>query len=175
MRFWRTRMRRHPRTVPRRPCNLLLLGIGDPRAGVVDAEEQTLVLRRERDCDLRPGRRVLDRVRQEILDDSLELGSVDVREERHSVHFNRAIDSLDRVDDPLEERRDVRPLDRKVDEAMAEAVEVEQVQEQPLEPYCLRHELVGHLPARRVVDDLEAFPEREGEAEDRCQGRTQLV
>ena len=121
-------------------------------AAVGDGELDALAGRRDRHQDLRARRRVLDRVGEQVLDDALHLRRVDVGDrglgaDVHLVAFvavpgGRMRDELAHVGRP--ERRHV--------DAVAQAVEVEQVGEQSLEARRLLDE---------VVDDRRVRPGRQ--------------
>ena len=98
---------------------------------------------------------MLERVRHEVVHDALDLARIDLGDDRGRRDLDHAaFRDLDRGDGPLHERRDVRPRDRRVHEAVPEPIDVEQVGEQVLEALSLRDELARHLASRFLVLDL---------------------
>src|SRR5881296_1618095 len=82
----------------------LLLLVRDPGAGVVDAEQEPLVPARRRDPHSRAGRRVLQRIRDEVVDDPLDLARVDLGiEGSHADLDLTALGDLDGCHRPLDE------------------------------------------------------------------------
>ena len=97
---------------------------------------------------------MLDRVGDQILDDALDLRSIDIGD--HGIHGDG--DRMTRRGrDAYHEQPDVRGLPHRPHESVAKAVDVQQIGEQPLEAHRLADDLVGQVALRRLVDRARAL------------------
>src|SRR5262245_21670343 len=142
---------------------------------VVDGDEHAAVASLDADRDPRPRRRVLDRVREEVPENPLDLRSVDLR-----VHG--APPDLDRVRVRVElrrglrgELRDVRRAEGRPQVTVPEAIEVEQVGKKAVELQRLLDEVLDDLVAGALREARTPLLQRDREADDRRQRRAQLV
>ena len=113
-------------------------------------------------------------VRQQVLDDALELGRVDSREHTLGLYVDLAPVRAP-GDDVAHELREIRLLELDPQPPVPQPVDVEEVVEQPLEAGRLARDEVDHLLAPFVGEGRPALAQRDGEAEDRGQRRAELV
>ena len=124
----------HVRAAVERLEDGLLELVGDAGSLVLDDEQEVALLDVQPDPDRAAPRRVPHRVQDEVLDDALQLGRVDVGEERGAADADVPALERARRDRALDEREHLGRLPAHRDEPAAEPLHVEQVGEEPLEP-----------------------------------------
>ena len=145
------------------------------RPAVVDRDQDGVVLALDPDPNLRPGRRVLERVREQVVHDPLHLRRIDLGEDRLGPDLEpgavRHMPGRHLLDEPA----DVGRAEAGTHDPVPETVEVEQIREQALEPAGLVDEVVDDAGPRLSRERASVLPQGHGEAEDRGQRRPELV
>src|SRR5580765_9019750 len=132
----------HPRRVSGRGTGGLAEGFEDllpelrrdPRPVVLDHQQQASVLRDGTNPDLRAGRGVAEGVRDEVLDDPFDLGGIQADREGFDVDRQVvAVAFLRLVDGSADQFADVGLASLRRHDPSLEAIQVEQVAQQPFE------------------------------------------
>ena len=144
-------------------------------AAVVDRQEHGVADSLDADADRAARGRVLDGVREQVLDDALHLGCVDLGLYPLGPHLDRAAVGLVGRHDRLDEPADVGRNERWAVEAVSQPVDVEQVGEETVEPSGLHRQVLEERRAILVAQRLTSLPQSDRDPEDRGERRAELV
>ena len=145
------------------------------RAVVLDDQQRAARLGTDADPDLRTGGRVPDRVREQVLDDALDLRAVRLDRGRFEVQLDRVVGrQVGFAHDAPHELVEVGGAKVRLEDPARDPVQVQQVGDDAVELARVHRDARSEV-VRLVRPEIGLALERDGEPEDRGEGRPQVV